>query len=139
VQTATVSGISDAHSAPTEAQQLGEQITQLCSQIYAAEARLLTLTRIADESNEDYPLMIAKHGTAHHIEKLVSKLRSAKRIQDAAVAEEQYRDRELSHYYDHDGRLVIKARLPAEQGALIVKALEMAMEKTICRSGFSRE
>ena len=36
---------------------------------------------------------------------------------------------ELSHYYDHDGCLVIKARLPAEQGALIIKALEMAMEK----------
>jgi len=32
-------------------------------------------------------------------------------------------------YYDHDGCLVIKARLPAEQGALIVKALEMAMDK----------
>ena len=159
MQTATVSSISDAHSSPTKAQQLGEQITQLCSQIYAAEARLLTLirefdekecwaapgfcscahwlnfkcgigmnaarekvrvaraladlpkidkglsrgelsyskgramTRIADESNEDYLMMIAKHGTAHHVEKLVSKYRSAKRVQDAAVAEEQYRDR----------------------------------------------
>ncbi len=195
MQTATVSIISDTHSSPTEAEQLGDQITQLCSHIYAAEARLLTLirefddkecwaeqgfcscahwlnfkcgigmnaarekvrvanalatlpkidkglskgelsyskvramTRIADESNEDYLMMIAKHGTAHHVEKLVSKYRSAKRVQDAAVAEEQYRDRELSHYYDHDGCLVIKARLPAEQGALIVKALEMAMEK----------
>lgn len=200
MQTATVSSISDAHSAPTEAHQLGEQITQLCSQMYAAEARLLTLirefddkeywveqgfcscahwlnfkcgigmnaarekvrvakalaelpkiekslskgelsyskvramTRIADASNEDYLLMIARHGTAHHVEKLVSKFRSAKRVQDAAVAEEQYRDRELSHYYDHDGCLVIKARLPAEQGALIVKALEMAMEKQFVRN-----
>ena len=195
MQTATVSSISDAHSSPTEAEQLGEQITELCSHIYAAEARLLSLirefddkkcwaeqgfcscahwlnfkcgigmnaarekvrvanalaalpkidlslskgelsyskvramTRIADASNEDYLMMIAKHGTAHHVEKLVSKYRSAKRVQDAAVAEEQYRDRELNHYYDHDGCLVIKARLPAEQGALIVKALEMAMEK----------
>jgi len=32
------------------------------------------------------------------------------------VAEEQYRDRELKHYYDHDG-------------CLVIKALEMAMEK----------
>ena len=45
------------------------------------------------------------------------------------MANVQYRDRELTHYYDHDGCLVIKARLPAEQGALIVKALEMAMDK----------
>jgi len=195
VQTATVTSLSDTHSTLSEAERLGDQITELCSYIYAAESRLLTLirefddkeywarigfcscahwlnfkcgigmnaarekvrvanalaklpkmderfskgelsyskvramTRIADESNEDYLLMIAKHGTAHHVEKLVSKYRTAKRAQDAPVANEQHRDRELSHYYDHDGCLIIKARLPAEQGALIVKALEMAMDK----------
>ena len=195
MQTAIVSSLSDTHSPLSDAEQLGEQITELCSYIYAAESRLLALihefddkqyyeklgfcscahwlnfkcgigmnaarekvrvanalaklpkmderfskgelsyskvramTRIADETNEDYLLMIAKHGTAHHVEKLVSKYRTAKRVQDASVANEQYRDRELSHYYDHDGCLVIKARLPAEQGALIVKALEMAMDK----------
>jgi hypothetical protein len=83
---------------------------------------------IADSSNEDYVLMITHHGTAHHVEKLVSKFRAAQRLQDAEAANEQYRDRELSHYYDHDGCLIIKARLPAEQGAFIVKALEMAMD-----------
>lgn len=195
MQTATVTSLSDTQSPLSAAEQLGEQITELCSYIYAAESRLLALirefddreywaklgfhscahwlnfkcgigmnaarekvrvakalgtlpkiekgfsrgelsyskvramTRIADETNEEYLLMIAKHGTAHHVEKLVSKYRTAKRVQDAAVANEQYRDRELSHYYDHDGCLVIKARLPAEQGALIVKALEMAMDK----------
>ena len=195
MQKATVTSLSDTHSTLSEAERLGDQITELCSYIYAAESRLLTLirefddkeywarigfcscahwlnfkcgigmnaarekvrvanalaklpkmderfskgelsyskvramTRIADESNEDYLLMIAKHGTAHHVEKLVSKYRTAKRAQDAPVANEQHRDRELSHYYDHDGCLIIKARLPAEQGALIVKALEMAMDK----------
>ena len=180
--------------APSNADQLADEITELCSYIYAAEARLLTLirqfdeneywaaqglfscahwlnykcgigmnaarekvrvahalaklpkineafakgvmsyskvraiTRIADESNEDYLLMIAEHGTAHHVEKLVSKYRTAKRLQDAEIANEQYINRELTHYYDHDGCLVIKARLPPEQGALIVKALEMAMD-----------
>jgi hypothetical protein len=91
-------------------------------------SKVRAMTRIADETNEDYLLMIAKHGTAHHVEKLVSKYRYAKRLQDAALADEQHRDRELIHYYDHDGCLVIKARMPAEQGALIVKALEMTME-----------
>ena len=183
-----------AESTPSDADQLGAEITELCSYIYAAESRLLTLihefdekeywagqglcscahwlnfkcgismgaarervrvayalaglpkisegfskgklsyskvraiTRIADESNEDYLLMIAEHGTAHHVEKLVSKYRTAKRLQDAEIANEQYIKREVTHYYDHDGCLVIKARLPAEQGALIVKALEMAMD-----------
>ena len=87
----------------------------MCSYIYAAESRLLTLIREFDDKR--------------YYEKLVSKYRTAKRVQDASVANEQYRDRELSHYYDHDGCLIIKARLPVEQGALIVKALEMAMDK----------
>jgi len=205
VQTATVTSLSDTHSPQAKAEQLGEQISELCSYIYAAESRLLTLirefdnkeywarlgfcscahwlnfkcgigmnaarekvrvanalaklpkmderfskgelsyskvramTRIADETNEDYLLMIAKHGTAHHVEKLVSKYRTAKRVQDASVANEQHRDRELSHYYDHDGCLVVKARLPAEQGALIVKALEMAMDKDFVGAPHGRD
>ena len=195
MQTATISSIPVVRPARIEAERLGQQIAELCSYLYAAEARLLKLirefdekecwaeqgfhscahwlnfkcgigmnaarekvrvakalaglprieaglakgeisyskvramTRIADASNEDYLMMIATHGTAHHVEKLVSKYRGAKRVQDAALVEEQYRDRELSYYYDHDGCLVIKARLPAEQGALIIKAIEMAMEK----------
>jgi hypothetical protein len=91
-------------------------------------SKVRAITRIADASNEDYLLMIADHGTAHHVEKLVSKYRTAKRLQDADIVRAQYNNREMTHYYDHDGCLVIKARLPAEQGALIVKALEMAMD-----------
>ena len=93
-----------------------------------SDSKVRAITRIADESNEDYLLMIARHGTAHHVEKMVSKYRVAKRLQDAGFSNEQYENREVTHYYDHDGCLVIKARLPAEQGALVVKALEMAMD-----------
>ena len=191
-------------SSSSAGEQLGAEITRLCSHIYAAEARLLNLirmfderkyweelglcscahwlnfkcgigmnaarekvrvanaladlpkistafekgqlsyskvramTRIADSSNEDYLLMIAHHGTAHHVEKLVAKFRTAQRLQDAEAANEQYRDREVTHYYDHDGCLVIKARLPAEQGALIVKALEMAMDKNFADADVRR-
>jgi len=92
-------------------------------------SKVRAITRIADKSNEDYLLMIADHGTAHHVEKLVSKYRTAKRLQDVDIVRAQYNNREMTHYYDHDGCLVIKARLPAEQGALIVKALEMAMDR----------
>ena len=92
-------------------------------------SKVRAMTRIADESNEDYLLMIAKHGTAYHVEKLVSKYRRAVRLNDADVAKAQHDNRKLDYYYDSDGCLVIKGRFPAEQGALIVKALEMAMEK----------
>jgi len=91
-------------------------------------SKVRAITRIADANNEDYLLMIADHGTAHHVEKLVSKFRTAKRLQDVDIVRAQYNNREVTHYYDDAGCLVIKARLPAEQGALIVKALEMAMD-----------
>ena len=69
-------------------------------------SKVRAITRIADESNEDYLLMLARHGTAHHVEKAVSKYRTAKRLQDAEFANEQYNNREVTHYYDHDGCLV---------------------------------
>jgi hypothetical protein len=138
VSTAIAIVENPAESTHTNAAQLGAEITELCSYIYAAESRLLTLirefdekefraeqglcscahwlnfkcgigmnaarkkvrvahalaklpkinktfaegvlsyskvralTRIADDTNEDYLLMIAEHGTAHHVEKLVS-------------------------------------------------------------------
>jgi len=167
----------------TRCERIADEISELCSYVYAAEHRLLTLIRefdeqegwahlgfhscaywlnfkcgmdlntarerirvahaldrlpqidsrfaagAANEGNEDYLLMVATHGTAHHVEKLVQKYRRAKRLQDCDAANEQYENRQLSYHYDHDGGLVIKGRFPAEQGALIVKALEMAMER----------
>ncbi|MCH8060061.1 MAG: DUF222 domain-containing protein [Proteobacteria bacterium] len=92
-------------------------------------SKVRAMTRIADESNEDFLLMIARHGTAYHVEKLVSKFRRARRLQDTEVARENYDNRKLDYYYDYDGCLVIQGRFPAEQGALIIKALEMAMEQ----------
>ncbi|MDX1481565.1 MAG: DUF222 domain-containing protein [Woeseiaceae bacterium] len=182
-------------SSPTAAARLGAEITELCSYLYAAEYRLLTLirefdaqkyweeagfcscahwlnfhcgigmnaarervrvaqalaglpkisaafergtvsyskvramTRVADAESEEYLLMIATHGTAHHVEKLVSQVRRAERLEDVEEAHARYEARELTHYYDEDGCLVIRARLPAEQGALVVKALEKAMDR----------
>ena len=92
-------------------------------------SKVRAVTRIADETNEDYLLMIAKHGTAHHVEKLVRLYRRAERLQDTEASKERHDNRQVNYHYDHDGCLVIKGRFPAEQGALIVKALERAMEK----------
>ncbi len=91
-------------------------------------SKVRAITRIATEENEDYLLQIAKHGTAHHVEQLVRKFRHAKRLQDVDRARARHESRHLSWFFDADGCLVLKGRLPPEQGALIVKALEMAME-----------
>jgi len=91
-------------------------------------SKVRAITRIATEENEDYLLSIAKHGTAHHVEQLVRKFRHAKRLQDVDRASAQHEGRHLSWFFDADGCLVLKGRLPPEQGALIVKALGMAMD-----------
>jgi len=92
-------------------------------------SKVRAMTRIADASNEDYLLMIARHGTAHHVEKLVSKYRRCQRLQDAENADRQHEKRELYCGFDDDGSVIIRGRLPAEQGALIMKALELAMDR----------
>jgi hypothetical protein len=92
-------------------------------------SKVRAMTRIADTSNEDYLLMIARHGTAHHVEQLVSKYRRCKRLQETATANAQHLAREVICRYDTDGTVVIEARLPAEQGELVMKALELAMER----------
>ena len=92
-------------------------------------SKVRAMTRIADASNEDYLLMIASHGTAHHVEKLVSKYRRCRRLQDSENAERQHEKRELTCSFDDDGSMIIRGRLPAEQGALVMKALELAMDR----------
>ena len=92
-------------------------------------SKVRAITRIADESNEDYLLMLARHGTAHHVEKLVSKYRRCQRLQDPENADRQHDKRELFCGFDDDGSVIIRGRLPAEQGALVMKALELAMDR----------
>lgn len=86
------------------------------------------LTRVACAGTEDYFLSIALHGTADHVEKLVRYYRRAKEAEELSREEQQQANRSLSYYIDDDGSLVLKARLPAESGALLVKALDAAME-----------
>lgn len=80
------------------------------------------ITRIASSENEDSLLMIAEHGSASHIEKTVRGFRRVSR-EKAQSAQDA---RELKYYWGDDGLLHVKATLSAEQGALFLKALELA-------------
>lgn len=86
------------------------------------------MTRVATPDNEDYLLMIADHGTASHVERLVRNYRQVKRT-EALEAENLRHDlRELTWHFDDDGSFVIKARLTPEQGARFRQALQAAMD-----------
>ena len=65
-------------------------------------SKVRAITRVATPDNEDYLLMIARHGTAHHVETLVSGYRRSVRLNDDEVVEKQHRNRSLSYQWDDD-------------------------------------
>jgi hypothetical protein len=97
-------------------------------------SKVRALTRIAGAHNERALLSIAENGTASHVETVVRLYRRTdpdrerQRLSEQAGAVAQFEERGLSYFWDHDGCLVVQGRLPPEQGALLVKALEAADE-----------
>jgi len=88
-------------------------------------SKVRAMTRVATPENEDYLLMIARHGTASHMERLVRSYRRVGRLE----AREQLSQRELSCYIDEDGSWVIRGRLTPEQGERLLLALDAAVEE----------
>jgi hypothetical protein len=91
-------------------------------------SKVRAMTRVATPENEDALLNIALHGTAAHMEKVVRLYRRVERLEEAREALAEHQQRYLRYFYDDSGALVVEARLPAEVGAIVMKALEVAEE-----------
>jgi hypothetical protein len=91
------------------------------------------LTRVACAQTEEYFLSIALHGTAAHVEKLVRHYRRAQEAEELSREARQQASRKVTYFYDYDGSLILKGRLPAEIGALVVKALDAAVNDSPVR------
>ncbi|MBT6276571.1 MAG: DUF222 domain-containing protein [Chromatiales bacterium] len=87
-------------------------------------SKVRALTRAATPENEAELLNIARCGTASHLERVVRGYRTATSEERA----ERQAKRELRCYFDDDGMLVIKGRLTPEEGAVVMRALEVAKE-----------
>ena len=87
---------------------------------------LRALTRVACEATEATFLSIALHGTAHHVETIVRQYRRATEAAELSREARQQAGRSITYHWDDDGSLVLKARLPAEAGTLLLRALEAA-------------
>ena len=87
--------------------------------------KVRAMTRVATSENEQFLLQVAEHGTANHVEALVRKYRYCKRLEEPRESENWKRYKELSCYQDETGMIVIKAHLPPEEGALVIKTLEI--------------
>ena len=92
-------------------------------------SKVRAMTRVATPENEDYLMMIARHGTASHVERLVRHYRRVKRSEALKEENSRHDFRELQVYAVEDGSFIIKGRLTPEQGALLKKALESGMDE----------
>jgi len=98
-----------------------------CGKLSYSKAR--EITRVAQPETEDYLLMIAEHGTAQHVEKLVRAYRRCQEAEELSREARQQQSRRVSFRYDDDGSLILNCRLPAEAGARVMKALDLALEE----------
>jgi hypothetical protein len=92
-------------------------------------SKVRAMTRVATEKNENYLLMIARHGTAAHVERVVRHYRKVKRIEALELDNERHVLRQLDWYFDDDGCLVLKGRFTPDQGMVIKKVLDSIMDE----------
>jgi hypothetical protein len=90
-------------------------------------SKVRAMTRVATPENEDVLLNAAEYGTAAQVEKLVGRYRWVERLEESSRAQRLHRERRLYFFYDDDGSMVIRGKLPPEVGEIVKKAIEAAM------------
>jgi hypothetical protein len=90
-------------------------------------SQVRAVTRVATSDTEADLLEIALHATASQLETIV---RAYRGVLEVALGDdsEEHRRRYVRCEHDDDGALLIQARLPAEEGALVLTALEASRE-----------
>jgi uncharacterized protein DUF222/HNH endonuclease len=90
-------------------------------------SQVRAVTRVATPDTEADLLVIALHATASQLETIVRAYRGVLEV-ELGDASEEHRRRFVRCEHDEDGALIIHARLPAEEGALVLTALEALRE-----------
>lgn len=103
------------------------QISAAMAKGQVSYAKVRAMTRVATPATEDVLLNVALHGTANHVERLVRHFRQVQEVEALSREQRQYQHRGLTYFHDDDGSLVVKLRLTAESGALLLQALERAL------------
>jgi hypothetical protein len=87
-------------------------------------SKVRALTRVAQADCEEDLLHFARYATAAQLERIVRGYRRVTRREANRSYERAY----LNWHWDEDGSLRINGRLPAEDGALLLRALEGARD-----------
>lgn len=77
-------------------------------------SKVRAMTRVATAENEAFLLMIARHGTASHVERAVRQYRRAKRCQALEAENDRHARRHLNWRVDEDGSFLFSARFSPE-------------------------
>jgi hypothetical protein len=88
-------------------------------------AQVRAMTRVATPENEATVLMWARHSTASQLERFA---RLYRRHGENAEAMAQHRERCFSHWEGDHGMVIFRIRLPAEQAAVVLKAVAAAKD-----------
>lgn len=83
---------------------------------------------VATPEIEESLLNMARYSTAGQLQRLARAYKSCLDRAELELSNERHRLRSLNYYFDDDGFLVLHGRLDAEQGAVLVAALEAAEE-----------
>jgi hypothetical protein len=90
-------------------------------------SKVRALMRLDDDFPEEQLLKYAQAASAGQLERIVRGCRKVISVEGGA--EQQFAERELSWSFDDDGAVVLRGRLPAELGALVVRAIEAARDE----------
>ena len=88
-------------------------------------SKVRALTRVAETDTEEDLIELARHATASQLERIVRGLRHV----TADDAEEQQLNRYLVTWWEDDGSLSIRGRVPAEDGAAFLAGLDAAHDR----------
>ena len=91
-------------------------------------AQVRAISRVAEEETEADLLEYARVSTAAQLERLVRSWRLHSRADETELERIRYRSRTFSVFSDDDGMYLVRGRLPAEVGALLMRAVEAASD-----------
>jgi hypothetical protein len=106
-----------------------EELTEIRDAFARGEltySKVRALTRIADHESEKELLETARNTTAAQLERIVRAYRRAVPPDEPDAID---RRRYASIGWDEDGSLLMRARMSPEEGAILVKALELARQQ----------
>ena len=92
-------------------------------------SKVRALTRVATPTTEAQLLAVALGATASHVERLVRAWRRADRDAQPDAEQVLLASRTLSMQVDEDGMVVLRGRLTPEVGAVLLRAVEAALEQ----------